>query len=104
MAIKYKKAKELLEETYSSISESQEKFMEFLDGSRMMYKYEFFEQVLIYAQQPRTLACASYDFWAKRTKRYVRRGSRGIGLIQDGEKVRYVFDVSATSGGQIPWI
>ena len=104
MAIKYKKAKDMLEETYSSISESQEKFMEFLDGSRMMYKYEFFEQVLIYAQQPRTLACASYDFWAKQTKRYVRRGSRGIGLIQDGEKVRYVFDVSATSGGQIPWI
>lgn len=104
MAIKYKKAKELLEETYSSISENQEKFIDFLDGSRMMYKYEFFEQVLIYAQQPHTSACASYDFWAKRTKRHVRRGSRGIGLIQDGEKVRYVFDVSATAGGRIPWI
>lgn len=54
---------------------------------------------MIYAQRPEATACAEYDLWNKRMGRYVRRGSRGIALIDmtgDNPKIRYVFDVSDT--------
>ena len=72
----------------------------FLETAGRVYKYRFQEQAMIYAQRPDAVACAGYDLWRKRMRRYVRRGSTGIGLIsyKGGEPfVRFVFDVSDTS-------
>ena len=63
------------------------------------YKYDFADQVLIHAQRPDASACAEYDVWTGRMGRYVRRGARGIALVDysgDAPKLRYVFDVSDT--------
>ena len=54
---------------------------------------------MIYAQRPDATACAEYDFWNQRMRRYIRRGSRGIALIDNSRGrpvLRYVFDVSDT--------
>ena len=63
------------------------------------YKYDFADQVLIHAQRPDASACAEYDVWTERMGRYVRRGARGIALVDysgDAPRLRYVFDVSDT--------
>ena len=63
------------------------------------YKYSFADQVLIHAQRPDASACAEYDVWTRRMGRYVRRGAKGIALVDstgDAPRLRYVFDVSDT--------
>ena len=63
------------------------------------YKYSFADQILIHAQRPDASACADYDVWTRRMGRYVRRGAKGIALVDnsgDAPRLRYVFDVSDT--------
>ena len=73
----------------------------FLETAARLYKYPYHEQLMIYAQRPDATACAEYDLWNQRMGRYVRRGSKGIALIDNsGEKprIKYVFDVADTVG------
>jgi len=71
----------------------------FLEISGRMYKYPFHDQLMIYAQRPDATACASFDLWNNDLNRKVKRGSKGIALIDDsGDSLRYVFDVSDTYG------
>jgi len=54
---------------------------------------------MIYAQRPDATACADYDIWNNRMNRYVRRGSKGIALLDESSgypRLHYVFDVSDT--------
>ena len=75
------------------------------------YKYDFADQVLIHAQRPDASACAEYDVWTERMGRYVRRGAKGIALVDysgDAPRLRYVFDVSDTGARKnsrpfVPW-
>ncbi len=72
---------------------------DFLATSGRLYKYPFQEQLLIYAQRPEATACAEWDFWNQRMRRYIRRGSKGIALIDNSRGrpvLRYVFDVADT--------
>ena len=68
-----------------------------------LYKYPYHEQLMIYAQRPDATACAEYDLWNKRMGRYIRRGAKGIALIDhsgDAPRLRYVFDVADTRGAE----
>ena len=72
---------------------------DFLATSGRLYKYPFQEQLLIYAQRPEATACAEWDFWNQRMRRYIRRGTKGIALIDSSQGrpvLRYVFDVADT--------
>ena len=74
----------------------------FLQTAARLYKYPYHEQLLIYAQRPDATACADYELWNNTMRRYVRRGSRGIALVdasRDKPRIKYVFDVSDTGGG-----
>ena len=54
---------------------------------------------MIYAQRPDATACADFDIWNNRMNRYVRRGSKGIALLDESSgfpRLHYVFDVSDT--------
>ena len=71
----------------------------FLSTVSRNYKYSFADQVLIHAQRPDASACADYDVWTRRMGRYVRRGAKGIALLDTSggaPRLRYVFDVSDT--------
>ena len=73
----------------------------FLETMGRLYKYPFHEQLMIFAQKPNATACADYDLWNKQMGRYVRRGSKGIALLDttgDNPRFKYVFDVSDTGG------
>lgn len=94
---------QLAEDTAGQITGSREMWTGFLKISARLYKYPYPDQLMIFAQRPDATACAEYDFWNDRMHRYVKRGSRGIALIDTrGERprLRYVFDVSDTGERQ----
>ena len=71
----------------------------FLDTASRLYKYPFHDQLMIHAQRPEATACASYEVWNDTMRRYVRRGAKGIALVDnsgDAPKLRYVFDIADT--------
>ena len=99
MANKLQQYTELANRTTARITNSYQEWTAFLATAGRVYKYPFPEQLMIYAQRPEATACAEYDFWNQRMRRYVRRNSEGIALIDNsgGRPVlRYVFDVSDT--------
>ena len=81
-----------------------------LTTASRLYKYPFHEQLMIYAQRPDATACAEYDLWNEKMGRYVRRGSKGIALVDDSgdrPRLRYVFDISDTGTrehSRTPWL
>ena len=86
-------------ETAKQITGNVDAWKGFLDTASRLYRYSFPDQLLIYAQRPEATACASYDVWNNSIRRYIRKGSRGIALIDDSgasPKLRYVFDVADT--------
>ena len=93
---------QLAAETAGRLTESLQAWTAFLETSARLYKYPYFEQLLIFAQKPEATACAGYEVWNDTMHRYVRRGSKGIALIDssgDAPRMKYVFDVSDTGGG-----
>ena len=102
MPNKYQLINEMARETLKDITSKPEEWIKFLDTASSNYKYDFNEQVLIYAQKPDATACAEIEIWNKRLKRWVTKGAKGIALIslQDGRNIiRHVFDISDTYSG-----
>ena len=90
---------QMAQEAAAQITGSKEQWTAFLTTSARLYKYPFAEQLMIYMQRPEATACAEYDLWNDRMNRYVKRGSKGIALLDmrgDQPKLRYVFDVADT--------
>ena len=101
MASKLEIYSQMADQTARRITGSFADWLAFLDTAARLYKYPFHEQLMIYAQKPDATACADYDLWNKQMRRYVRRGTQGIALIDnsgDAPKLKYVFDVSDTAG------
>ena len=87
----------LAEDTARRLTGNWERWAGFLSTAARLYKYPYPDQLMIYVQRPDATACASYDVWNDRMNRYVRRGSKGIALLDDNsQRLRYVFDVSDT--------
>ena len=102
MPNKYQLINEMARETLKDITSKPEEWIKFLDTASSNYKYDFNEQVLIYAQKPDATACAEIEVWNKRLKRWVTKGAKGIALIslQDGRNIiRHVFDILDTYSG-----
>ena len=92
-------ALQIADNAAQQVTGSYQTWTAFLATAGRLYKYPFPEQLMIYAQRPDATACAEYDFWNQRMRRYIRRGSRGIALIDSSRGrpvLRYVFDVSDT--------
>lgn len=86
--------------TADSFSRQWEHWAEFLITAARLYKYSYPDQLMIYAQRPNATACAEYDVWNNKMNRYVRRGSKGIALLDEFggyPRLHYVFDVSDTA-------
>lgn len=100
MAAKLDTMKALSDATMWRITSSRKNWMDYLDATAWLYKYPFYDQLMIYAQRPDAQACAPIELWNSVFKRWVKRGSKGVALIDDSgdrSKLRYVFDVSDTS-------
>ena len=89
----------LAQRTANGLTRYWESWTNYLTTASRLYKYPFADQLMIYAQRPDSTACASFDIWNNRMNRYVRRGSKGIALLDQSSSVprlHYVFDVSDT--------
>ena len=89
----------LAQRTANGLTRYWESWTDYLTTASRLYKYSFADQLMIYAQRPDATACADYDIWNNRMNRYVRRGSKGIALLDQSSSVprlHYVFDVSDT--------
>ena len=98
MAAKMQRIIELMQETQKSLSEP-DNWTTFLRTAAWQYKYPFEDQVLIYAQRPDAVACASMEVWNKRMHRWINKGSKGIALLRETGGhygLEYVFDVADT--------
>ena len=90
---------QLASDTARRLTGNWERWADFLSLAGRLYKYPYSDQLLIYAQRPDATACAEYDVWNNRMNRFVRRGSKGIALLDDSGgtlHLRYVFDMSDT--------
>ena len=101
---------QLAEDTARRLTGNWERWAGFLATAGRLYKYPYPDQLMIYAQRPNATACASYDVWNDRMNRYVRRGSKGIALLDDAGdqlRLRYVFDLADTgtrANSRDPWL
>ena len=89
----------LAQRTANGLTRYWESWTDYLTTASRLYKYPFADQLMIYAQRPDATACADFDIWNNRMNRYVRRGAKGIALLDQSSSVprlHYVFDVSDT--------
>ena len=89
----------LAQRTANGLTQYWESWTDYLTTASRLYKYPFADQLMIYAQRPDATACAEFDIWRNRMNRYVRRGSKGIALLDESSgfpRLHYVFDVSDT--------
>ncbi len=89
----------MAEDAARQVTKSREQWTAFLTTAARLYKYPYPDQLMIFTQRPDAIACAEYDLWNNRMNRYVKRGAKGIALVDNsGEypRLRYVFDVSDT--------
>lgn len=90
---------QLADETSLKITGNYLDWLSFLTTASRLYKYPYHDQLMIYAQRPDASACAAYELWNGTMHRYIRRGAKGIALLNptaNGMRIRYVFDVSDT--------
>ena len=89
----------LAQRTTNGLTRYWESWTDYLTTASRLYKYPFADQLMIYAQRPDATACAEFDIWRNRMNRYVRRGAKGIALLDESSgfpRLHYVFDVSDT--------
>ena len=110
MPTKAEQYAQMADQVARQLTGSWQEWAGFLTTAARLYKYPFHEQMMIYAQRPDATACAEYDLWNNRMGRYVRRGSKGIALVDDSGdrlRLRYVFDISDTGTrehSRTPWL
>ena len=110
MPTKAEQYAQMADQVARQLTGSWQEWVGFLTTAARLYKYPFHEQMMIYAQRPDATACAEYDLWNNRMGRYVRRGSKGIALVDDSgdrPRLRYVFDISDTGTrehSRTPWL
>lgn len=94
---------ELLADTSKAVVKNEQSWLSFLNTASYMFKYNFTDQILIYAQRPDAKACAEFEYWNDKMNRWIKKGAKGIALIDDTSrysKLRYVFDISDTRSPQ----
>ena len=110
MPTKAEQYAQMADQVARQLTGSWQEWAGFLTTAARLYNSPFHEQLMIYAQRPDATACAEYDLWNNRMGRYVRRGSKGIALVDDSgdrPRLRYVFDISDTGTrehSRTPWL
>ena len=103
MASKLQMYADLADRQTRQVTQSMGDWTGFLNTAGRLYKYPFDEQLMIHAQRPDAVACAPLEMWNRPMNRWVKRGSKGIALIDNTgsrSKLKYVFDIADTQDGR----
>ncbi len=98
--------KEIYREIVPRIIQDEDSWGRFLTFSAVHYQMGFENASLLYAQRPDAKMVETYSKWQEKG-RYVRRGSKGIAIIDSSgyrPYVDHVFDISDTNGRVRPQI
>ncbi len=99
--MKYIEVRKLYKDTIEEITKSTDNWLSFLKSASWNFKYNFDDQILIYAQKPDATACAEMEEWNNKVKprRWVNKNSKGIAIFsKEGSELplRFVFDLADT--------
>lgn len=99
--MKYVEVRELYKNTLNEITNSTDRWLSFLKNASWNFKYNFDDQVLIYAQKPESTAVAEMKEWNNKVipRRWVNKNTKAITIYaKEGSTLplRFVFDVSDT--------
>ena len=103
MTSKYQYYADMASEQTKQVTRSMENWTDFLSSAGRLYKYPFEEQLMIHKQRPNAIACAPLEIWNRPMNRFIKRGSKGIALLDNlggKQKLKYVFDVADTHSGK----
>lgn len=92
--------KEIYREIVPKIIQDEASWSSFLNFSAIHYRMGFENASLLYAQRPDATMVETYSDWREKG-RYVRKGSKGIAIIDSDHYrpyVDHVFDISDTNG------
>ena len=98
--------KDIYREIVPKIIQDEASWSRFLNFSAVHYQMGFENASLLYAQRPDAKMVETYSGWWEKG-RYVRRGSKGIAIIDSSHYrpyVDHVFDISDTNGRGRPEI
>lgn len=99
---KIKETRQLYKEVIKDIAKDEKSWEEFLDSSSWNFKYDFDDQILIYAQRPDAKACATMEEWNRKVipHRWVNNGAKPIYIFDKNPYSEYpfklIFDLSDT--------
>jgi N12 class adenine-specific DNA methylase len=95
------KARQIYNAVIHDITSTENAWRDVLRLAGKIYRFEFDNVVMIYAQKPHASLVADYDTW-KKVDRYVQRGAKGAAIFPShalaSEHLRYVFDIRDTGG------
>lgn len=98
--------KDIYREIVPKIIQDEASWSSFLNFSAIHYRMGFENASLLYAQRPDATMVGTYNDWREKG-RYVRRGSKGIAIIDSDHYrpyVDHVFDILDTNGKTRPEI
>lgn len=92
--------KNIYQASLNKITEDNNQWIDYLKFSSKLFKYDFPDTLMIYAQKPDATMVADMGLWNKRIGRYINKGSRSIGVFdkQNRNRIINLFDISDTNG------
>lgn len=96
---KYENIRALAKKQLQAVTESSDRWKEFLRTAAIAYNYSFPNQLLIHEQSPTATAVADIAYWNNNAGRWVKRGAHGIAVFDtraNSSRLRYLFDISDT--------
>lgn len=93
--------KDIYEKITGIVTSDKQEWKEFLDFASRIYKYNFDNAILIYAQRPDSTMVANMEIWNRKIGRYVNKGTRSIAVFDTTKpnlKLEYLFDIKDTNG------
>lgn len=99
MAGKFQMITDLYQQAVKEVTKSPENWISFLQSASRNYRLPFDEQILIHVQRPDATAVMQIEHWNRRFGRWVRKGSKGIAVLDKSAgqmALKYYFDISDT--------
>ena len=92
---------DLYRQSVQALTQNRTEWMGLLSSVSKYYKMSFDKNVLIYVQRPDAGLLATKMGWEKQTGRYLKAGSKGIGVVDMNNPkatLAYYFDLADTRG------
>ena len=104
---RFTEVKKIYKTATKFITSNEIEWRDYLNFAANIYKYNFDNSLLIYAQRPTATMVADFNIWNEKVGRRINPGTRSIAVFDTNDsnlKLNYLFDIKDTNGpeGTIP--